>query len=55
MEPVLFEQDLGMFCFFYDGMLILQNSEMYISCCWNKGAILCFFTTLKQQQFLKCA
>lgn len=49
MEPVLFEQDLGMFCFFYDGMLILQNSEMYISCCWNKGAILCFFTTLKYQ------
>ena len=32
MEAVLFEQDLGMFwVFFSDGMLILQNSEMYVS------------------------
>lgn len=32
MEAVLFEQDLEMFFFFFsDGMLILQNSEIYVS------------------------
>ena len=33
MEAVLFEQDLEMFFFFFfsDGMLILKNSEMYVS------------------------
>lgn len=31
MEAVLFEQDLGMFYFVSDGILVLQDSEMYIS------------------------